>query len=81
MRLIIINLFFRKSVFISVGQDIAHIASGLILIHYSLQGKPNFFGPVDQTSYPSITEKFDYYRLFIFCRFYNANFSVLTIHS
>ncbi len=59
MRIVIINLFFRKSVFVSVGQDIAHIASGLILIHYSLQGKPNFFGPVDQTSYPSIIEKSD----------------------
>ena len=59
MRIVIVNLFFRKLVFISVGQDIAHIASGLILIHYSLQGKPNFFGPVDQTSYPSIKVKFD----------------------
>ncbi len=59
MRIVIIGLFFRKFVFVSVGQDIAHIASGLILIHYSLQGKPKFFfGPVDQTSYPSIIEKF-----------------------
>jgi len=80
MRIVTINLFFRKSVFVSVGQDIAHIASGLILIHYSLQGKPNFFGPVDQTSYPSIIEKSDWYRLFIFCRFYHFNYSILSNH-